>query len=183
MTSSRTTFPKALDATANPRVRGVELFNPGEEQIRAMIQGIYETKLESEYGVRFYDDKGMRLDAKLGLTPDQIKPFMSSAFRIGKGNAKKLGYSERRHNQVLPTLRSIIESQERYHDYDRLIENRQSYEETLGLSRHDGFYRVTIEPAVEQLKYFVWPLLNGQIAPRAFDTREAAIRERDRRNV
>lgn len=173
----------ALSLAANPRVQSVEIYDPGEEQIRAMIQGVYESRMEQKYGVPFYDEKGARLDAKLELSADQIKPVLVSAFRIGKGNARKFGYAETRNRRVVPTMRAVVESADRYHQYDTLLENRQSYEETLGLARHDGFFRVTAEPAGEQLKFFVWPLLKGHVAPRPFDSREAALRERDRRNV
>jgi hypothetical protein len=167
----------ANKAYGNPKV---EFYDPGEEQIRSMIQGIYESKVEEALGVPFYNARDQRVDVELPI--ETIRKFQKAAYRIGKGNAAKFGFSERVDGKVRPTRRCIHESEDRYHDYDNLLSNRQSYEETLGLVRVEGFYRVTAEPAGSELKYFVWPLLKGQVAPRAFDSQDAAQRECDRRN-
>jgi len=160
----------------------LELIAPAEEQIRAMIQGVYETKFTEQFGLPFYNKKGLRNDTQ--FAPHMLAPLKAAAFRIAKANAKKFDYLERSRisGHLVPTERAFEESYNRYLDPDALLDNRQAYEETLALTRKAGFYRVTSEPTKTGLRYFVWPMLKGQSAPRPYDSFVAAIEERNRRN-
>lgn len=59
----------------------------------------------------------------------------------------------------------IQRSWERYQDPDHLIRARQTYELMLGRERVSGPYRVTCEPTFVGLRYFVWPLAQGNRIP------------------
>jgi hypothetical protein len=170
-------------AATNPvRSPRIESLDPVEEQIRAMIQGVYESKFTKAFGVPFYNERGLRNDTQYAT--HVLAPIRIAAFRIAKSNAQKFGYLDRsrKTDKLEPTDRAREDSRYRYQDVDTLLDNRQAYEETLGLARKSGYFRVTSEPTKAGVRYFVWPLLKGQTAPRPFATPEAAQRECDRRN-
>jgi hypothetical protein len=162
----------------------VEYFDPKEEVIRAMIQGIYESKLEELLEKPFFDGRGRRLDVRTGVFrhEDLVPNAKKTAFRIGKGNAQKFGYLQKdRNGNWVPTRKATEESFRRYENYDHLMDNRQTYEETLALTRV-SFYRVTQEPTRKGLRYLVWPLVPGQETPITFENREEAFQAMERQN-
>lgn len=172
-------------ALANPRKQEPmpDIINPAEEQIRAMVQGIYESKFVEMMGVPFYDAKGRRED--VNYATHLLEKLKKAAFRIAMANAQKFGFLERPapRLKLQPTRRCREASEERYHNYDVLLDNRQAYEETLALTRKAGYYRVTLESTVQNNGLFlVWPLLPGQRAPKPYATLQAAQKECDRRN-
>jgi hypothetical protein len=68
----------------------------------------------------------------------------------------------------------IQRSWERYQDPDSVIRKRQQYELMLGNHGQSGPYRVTAEPTAEGLRYFVWPLPQGQQIPVGYASEDAA---------
>lgn len=160
---------------SNPKKGKYEQYDPREEPVRAMIQGIYETKLEEATGKSFYNKQARRLEAneQLYRYPDLLQRIKTTAFRIGRGNAAKPSFGYLKEGK--PTARCISEAHERYRNYDHLIDNRQAYEETLGMTRKEGFYRVVQEFVGEKTKFFVWPLRPGHYIPEGFSTYEEAV--------
>jgi hypothetical protein len=159
------------DALPNPR--GVEVYDPREEQLRAQRQAIYETQVLRHLGKSgpFRGRGGKRAD--VGLSEDQIRKLTSRCmFAMGTG-------VQHRDARVYPgtqqfTSKAAGESARRYSDVDKLVRNRQDYEETLGLARKSGFYRVTKELTDDGLQPFVWPMPPGAKAPiRAASEQEA----------
>jgi hypothetical protein len=179
----------------NPGSRN-EAYDPREEQIRAMAQGVYESLVKAELGHKgdFCDENDVRLDVKSGMyrNPDKIRELVGKAFGISRGNAKKQGYMEHdpASDRYVMTPRAVAASHDRYRkDVDHLMINRQDYEETLSLSRKEdtakkqGFYRVTEELTAQGPKYFVWPLRPGQDVPKAYESAAQAEQVRDLQNL
>ena len=150
--------------------REIELYDPKLEATRAQQQAIYESELlkrfPDEHGFR--DEDGLRLDAFLWETAPHLRGSIqalakASMFIIGTG-------AQRRSSPPDITKRSVL----RYQDVDHLIRNRQDYEESLGLQRKSGFYRVTKEVTTRGPRYFVWPLPPGARVPPPHSTQASA---------
>jgi hypothetical protein len=143
----------------NPKVGGVELYDPREEQIRAMRQGVYEGFVRKALGVSykepFRDSRGRRLDSK-SFFPEEFRRAFATSTSVGQRHGF-LEYGSQR-----GTERSWDGSAKRYSDVDHLLRNRQDYEETLGMYRKSGFYRMTAEPTKIGQKFFVWPMPPGE---------------------
>lgn len=144
-----------MRTTRNPKVDGIEIYDPNEEQIRAMRQGIYESLVRKAiglpYNAPFRDRSGIRLDAKRRF-PDAFRQAFAMSTSVGQRTGR-LHYGSQRSTEM-----STMEAEKRYLDVDHLLRNRQDYEETLGIYRKSGFYRVTMEPTRSGKKLFVWPM-------------------------
>ncbi len=174
-------MPSSAQLRGNP---GLEAeYDPREEAARSMRQGIYESYAAEALGKKgkeLRNRSGKRMDRaffekpgpyKVTLykssdspervtyhMPDDISAFMSEMlFRQTSKRVERAG--------LLGTSKAAERSQERYQDLDHLIENRQDYEETLGMGRKGGFYRVTEEPTRDGARWFVWPLPPGERLP------------------
>ena len=163
----------------NPR--GSDIYDPREEQLRAQRQAIYESSLlrdEPQLKFKsFRNSKGERLDQHIieeGDFPWLQKYIGKKMFRIGVGVQKRDGRLKRKDGYLSLTAKTIGESKKRYDDVDKLVRNRQDYEESLALMRKSTFYRVTPEPTPEGLKYFVWPMQPGQRLPKGFSSKKRA---------
>ena len=159
----------------NPKIGGVELYDPREEQIRAMRQGVYEGLVRKALGLSykepFRNTKGHRLDAG-SFFPEAFRQAFAASTSMGQRHGF-LEYGSQR-----GTSRSHEGSAKRYSDVDHLLRNRQDYEETLGMYRKSGFYRMTAEPTEIGQKFFIWPMpSHGDDEPVAFlsKDREAAF--------
>jgi DNA-binding NarL/FixJ family response regulator len=166
-------------AKKNPR--GSDIYDPREEQLRAQRQAIYESSLlRDEPQLRFKsfrNAKGERLDQHI-IEEDEL-PWLreyigQKMFRIGVGVQKRDQRLKRKDGYLSLTAKTISESKKRYSDVDKLVRNRQDYEESLALMRKSTFYRVTPEPTREGLKYFVWPMQPGQRLPKGFTSKKRA---------
>lgn len=163
---------------SNPKRRKanmpLEVYDPREEQLRAQRQAIYESQVKKATGSSsFRDAKGQRVDTRLA-EDERNKMIRRYMFAMGTG-------VQRRDARIYPgtqqfTPKALREAQQRYADVDTLVRNRQDYEETLGLARKSGFYRVTREPTQRSLAYFVWPLPPGQRVPVPLASEQAAQR-------
>ena len=167
----------------NPK-GGSEVYDPREEQLRAQRQAIYETSLSRKFERPFRDARGKRLDAKIinekGL--DWLRPYMQRRmFAMGTGVQQRHG--RLKPGSQTPTRKAITESKKRYSDVDKLLRNRQDYEESLGIARKGGFYRITQEPTDMGLMYSVWPLPPRQRLPKIFVGEREAIAEVRRLNA
>lgn len=153
---------------SNPKVAGVELYDPKMEQLRAQRQAVYESQILKALG-----KKGPFRDPRTGLRAD-IVLLMSeigsavSQFMFAMGTSIQQRDKRLKEGSQTPTSKAAMESMRRYADPDHLIRNRQDYEETLGLARASGFYRVTQEYAAwtpTGYAYFIWPLAPGVLLP------------------
>ena len=154
-----------------------DIYLPEEEQLRAQRQAIYETSLSRKMGKPFRDARGKRLDAKIIRKegPDQLRPYMQRRmFAMGTGVQQR--DSRLKKGTQTPTAKAIRESKARYSDVDKLVRNRQDYEESLAIVRKSGFYRITKEPTKRGWEYFVWPLPPGERIPTAYKRRGDARR-------
>jgi len=161
-----------------PRVtKDKDTYLPEEEQLRAQRQAIYETSLSRKLGKPFRDTRGKRLDAKVIRKegPERLRPFMrNKMFAMGTGVQRRDARLKK--GTQTPTKKTILESKARYSDVDKLTRNRQDYEESLGIARKSGFYRITKEPTKSGWEYFVWPLAPGERIPKGYKQRADAIR-------
>lgn len=171
--------PKQLKLFKNPR--GSDIYDPREEQLRAQRQAIYETSLlrdEPQLKFKsFRNSKGERLDKVIteeGDLPWLRKYIGKKMFQIGVGVQKRDLGVRRKDGYLVPTNSTITKSQSRYSDVDKLVRNRQDYEESLALMRKSSFYRVTKEPTRDGWMYFVWPLQPGQRIPKGFKDKKRA---------
>lgn len=144
-----------------------DLYDPRDEQIRAQRQGIYEAQVRKALGLKydapFRDSKGRRIDVGY----EGKMPF-------GMGTSVPTRYGRLLPGSQEPTPKAYRESASRYEDVDHLIRNRQDYEETLGMQRKSGFYRVTPEPTHSGIRYFIWPLPPGRRLPLGFSSASKA---------
>lgn len=153
---------------SNPRVAGVELYDPKMEQLRAQRQAVYESQILKALG-----KKGPFRDPRTGLRADIVLPMGEigpavSQFMFAMGTSIQQRDKRLKEGSQTPTSKAVMESMRRYADPDHLIRNRQDYEETLGLARASGFYRVTQEYAAwtpTGYAYFIWPLAPGVLLP------------------
>ncbi len=166
-------------AKRNPR--GSDIYDPREEQLRAQRQAIYESSLlRDEPQLRFKsfrNSKGERLDQHVieeGDFPWLQKYIGKKMFRIGVGVQKRDRRLKRKDGYLSLTAKTIRESKKRYADVDKLVRNRQDYEESLALMRKSSFYRVTKEPTRDGWVYFVWPMQPGQRIPKGFSSKKRA---------
>ena len=166
-------------AKKNPR--GSDIYDPREEQLRAQRQAIYESSLLRDVPQlkfkTFRNARGERLDEYVvadGHFPWLQKYIGKKMFRIGVGVQKRDQRLKRKDGYLSLTAKTIGESKKRYSDVDKLVRNRQDYEESLALMRKSTFYRVTPEPTREGLKYFVWPMQPGQRLPKGFASKKRA---------
>lgn len=155
----------------NPR--SLDVYDPREEQLRAQRQAIYESQVLRALGRKgpFRSRSGKRADSELdpGKRAELVRRAM---FAMGTS-------VQRRDARLYPgtqqfTPKSARESARRYEDVDKLVRNRQDYEETLGLARKSGFYRVTKEPTRSGLAYFVWPMPPGMAEPVGAESEQVA---------
>lgn len=144
----------------------IDVYDPRLEQVRAQGQAIYETHVLRATGKKAFRDfrTGRRADRSLSRS-DARKMIRRYLFQMGTGVAQKHGRligHTRRH-----TGKSARESEARYGDgwADALLRNRQDYEESLGIARKSGFYRVVAEPTRAGVRFFVWPLPPGARIP------------------
>ena len=165
----------------NPKVNGVEQYDPREESVRAVTQAIYERTVKTEAGRKsnsaFRNRAGRRLDVEIDFYPN--------VYGLRTVVAWKRGRLFRGSQDI--TAKSIRESRRRYSGQDpqneknvgfnHLLNNRQSHEETLGLMRKSGFYRVTEEETKSGPRYFVWPLRPKQFLPHGYKSVAEAKRE------
>ncbi len=122
-----------------------EVYDPRGEQQRAQVQGIYETQvrrmLDLPYDTPFRTRTGRRLDVKHKMVGPNV-----------------WGIQGRFEQKYGMRSDSTAKSRARYANADAVLRNRQDYEETLGLQRHSGFFRVTQEITREELQPFIWPM-------------------------
>lgn len=193
---------RRVKAAANPRIKGnpfgSEVYDPREESIRAIRQGIYESLVRKAAGVKsstpFRAANGYRLDVLERLF-DKVPEMRSRAFGVGTAIPQK--YGRLLTGTQEPTAKAMQEAEARYRGLDpqtgsptgfeHLIENRQDYEETLGINRKKGFYRVVEEVVPDYrggatIGYFVWPLPPGEYIPRRLASINAAVKEASRLN-
>ena len=183
--SSRAAFLRAEweddDGEAKFNPRGSDIYDPREEQLRAQRQAIYESSLlrdEPQLKFKtFRNAKGERLDQHVieeGDFPWLQKYIGKKMFRIGVGVQKRDRRLKRKDGYLSLTAKTIGESKRRYADVDKLVRNRQDYEESLALMRKSSFYRVTKEPTRDGWVYFVWPMQPGQRIPKGFSSKKRA---------
>lgn len=165
----------SLVAKENPKMRKLEVYDPREEQLRAQRQAIYETQVLRALGRKgpFRNRQGRRADADLPQVK-RAELVRRAMFAMGTSVQK-------RDRRLYPgtqqfTPKTARESAHRYGEPNKLLRNRQDYEETLGLARKSGFYRVTKEPTRSGLGYFVWPMPPGVHEP-VEGTSEAVARQ------
>ena len=133
--------------------------------------------------------KGRKNPSKVKLPPlfdgDVYDPREEAIRAVARGTGGMWGVAVGRYGQSHSPQEIIQRSWERYQDVDHLIRARQEYELLLGKGRQSGPLRVTSEPTMAGLRYFVWPLPAGRPVPHAHRTRQAAenemaLRYRDR---
>lgn len=163
-------------AEVNPK-RG-DVYDIDIEQLRAQGQAIYESYIQRLFDVKWFRDPetGRRLDAD--IPRDTVRELVATyVFAVGTGVGQRTGFIEPGTRR--PTLRAVDRSRERTQPgwADKLLRNRQDYEETLALARRSGaFYRVVPEHTVVGIRYFVWPLPPGTRIPTAFSSEASAQR-------
>jgi hypothetical protein len=155
-----------------------ELYDPRAEPLRAQVQAIYEGEFHKDPR-QFRNARGLRAD-RLAPAPTR-RAALTKAFQVQTGLSRDRGRGSLR---KLVTPKTARQAAERYSDWRRLIQNRQDYEETLGLARSgEQFYRVEAElGAGGRVVYTVWPLPPGRVSPLLFDHPGQALQARDRLN-
>lgn len=151
-------MPTSAQLLGNPGKK--DPYDPWEESLRAQRQAVYESSIKRVLGLKStapFRYNGQRLDTivleRQGL--EALRELIRVAM-FAKGT-RALQYADRQ-AEGRPTGTALAASYARYQDPVHLLENRQDYEETLGIARQGGFYRVTQEPTAAGMKYFVWPL-------------------------
>lgn len=159
----------ARGAVGNPKRAdlGSDVYDPRLEALRAMRQAIYEQCVARDVAKKSHRaPSGERYDLRLSAA--KRKSLSSLCFgAYGTKMAQRSGYIQPG-SATKPTAKGIRKSKERYADVDRLVRNRQDYEETLAFGRMDrgnNFYRATREPVKGGLGWFVWPIPPGQRLP------------------
>ena len=109
-----------------------------------------------------------------GLRPmfddDVYDPRTESIRAVARGTGGMWGVAVGRYGQSHSPAEIVQRSWERYQDVDHLIRARQVYERMLGRGRQSGPLRVTTEPTVAGIRYFVWPLPASRPLPHAHRT-------------
>ena len=161
----------------NPGV--ISNYDPQEESVRAIGQGEYESQVKRLAGRQssapFRDRAGIRLDVRTGFFPNMFGMRTSVGWKRGrllpgtqKVTAKASRESQRRYKALDPKTGT------KFVGWAHLVNNRQDYEETLGLQRKSGFYRVVPETTRTGTLYFVWPMRPGRETPLGFTGKSAA---------
>jgi len=139
-----------------------KMYDPMEEQNRAVMQGMYETAVKKALGLKAsanFKPGGVRLDVKAlqqrKLSLAQLKRIQTGAFRMRTGVGQRLGHIQQ--GAQRPTKAGRKKALERYQDAEHLAQNRQDYETTLGLFRKGGFYRWVPELRGGKTVYVVQP--------------------------
>jgi len=175
---------------------GESEYDPREWQLHAQTAKIYESLLKKEMGANTFrspDQRQLRLDAHHLMRHRWNSDAVLKAYRdlVSRAFASTVGPGQK-HQWVIPgtrkpSQRATEASQARYHGQyvgsdgktrtlDDLVNDRQSYEEMLGIVRSD-FYRVTEEPTQAGNRYFVWPMKPGQRVPGpGLKSEQAALR-------
>lgn len=151
-------------AAFNPK-RG-DTYDIADEQIRAQGQAIYESYVMRQLGKKHFRDlrTGRRIDAD--LPPDQVRAMVAAyMFAAGTRVGQRTGFIAEGSRKG--TAKAVLRSTERAQPAwaDKLLRNRQDYEETIALARKGPFYRVVPERTAVGLRYFVWPMPPGAEVP------------------
>jgi len=184
--------PAAALALANPSPRAakppggrgkpapaptVEVYDPTLEQFRSVVQGIYESLVCKETGVKaFKTATGLRADR--GLPQATVRSLLSKAHAIATRVGQRHGYLEA--GSQRPTLKGAALSAARYGADSRFVEkmlgedeagkklaagksaatrasNREDYEKTLQLARKEQKPRRVLERQEGQLRLIAYP--------------------------
>lgn len=130
-----------VDVRQNPEG---DVYDPAKEQFRAVVQGVYESRVRKELGLPYnapFESKGRRLDA--ALSAEDKRKLLSSAYAIATRQGQKHGWLVPGTQE--PTSKGRQAAQQRLFDTQHASENRQDYERTLGSVRKSGQYRVVEE--------------------------------------
>ena len=131
----------------NPRYQ-VGQYDESEAQFHAVVQGIYESLVRKELGLKstapFKNRAGSRIDEQ-GIiagrfTADDLRQLLSNAFAIATRQGQRLGTLQRGTQKA--TAKGRAKSRKRAKDKAHLEANIQDYETTLGLVRKGGAYRI-----------------------------------------
>ena len=159
-----------------------EAYDPTKEQFRAVVQGVYESLVSKELGIRrpepFVLADGTRPDAR--LAPDTRRRLLSSAYAIATRQGQKHGWLQE--GTQTPTARGVIASAVRARDEHHASTNRQDYEQTLGAVRKSGHFRVVQEQVGSSTRFVVQPRPTHVRIPEYRMTLEAAQRDADTAN-
>lgn len=121
-----------------------DVYDPAKEQFRAVVQGVYESRVRKELGLPYnapFESKGRRLDA--ALSAEDKRKLLSSAYAIATRQGQKHGWLMPGTQE--PTAKGRHAAQQRLFDAQHASDNRQDYERTLGAVRKSGQYRVVEE--------------------------------------
>ena len=159
-----------------------EPYDPDKEQFRAVVQGVYESLVSKELGIRrpepFILPDGTRPDSRLG--PDARRRLLSSAYAIATRQGQKHGWLQP--GTQTPTERGVKASSLRARDVHHASTNRQDYEQTLGAVRKSGHFRVVQEVVGGSTRFVVQPRPTHIRIPEYRMTLEAAQADADKAN-
>lgn len=175
--------PRAVREVAPAETRVADVYDPTQEQFRAVVQGVYESLVTKELGVAsFKDARGLRCDEKAlkrgTVEQADLRKTLSRAYAIATRQGQKYGYLEA--GTQRPTAKGAALAAARYgadpklvakmlpgdtkaqklaakKDAEKLAENRQDYEITLRLVRKDQTPRVVEEIVGGKLVSFQQP--------------------------
>lgn len=173
---------EAVSNRSRPNPKDLDIYDPREEQMRAQRQAIYESQVLKSLGLRYNDSfrlgskrRDLELINTVGL--DSVRTLIGrSMFAMGTRVQQRTGFVAPRTQQFTP--KTAEASKLRYSgNFDELIQNRQDYEETLGIARKSGFYRVVPEITTAGIRYFVWPMQPGQRVPRGYESAMSAVQQ------
>jgi len=164
-------------------VAALDLYDPTQEQFRAVVQGVYESLVIKELGVSvFKDARGARADTKAlkagKVAQEDLRALLSRAYAIATRQGQKHGYLEE--GTQRPTKKGAALAAARYGASPKLVsrmlagdpkaqklaaaktvaklaENRQDYEITLQLVRKGQTPRVVEEIVGGKLVSFQQP--------------------------
>lgn len=182
--------PRAVRAVAAEETRVADVYDPTQEQFRAVVQGVYESLVTKELGVKaFKDARGARADTRAlkagGVAQEDLRKILSRAYAIATRQGQKHGYLEA--GTQRPTKKGAALAAARYgadpklvsrmlagdskaqklaaaKDVAKLAENRQDYEITLQLVRKGQAPRVVEEIVGGKLVSFQQP--GGKVSRR-----------------
>mgnify|MGYP003146196219 CR=1 FL=1 len=163
---------------SNPKKYGVwyEVYDPKTAQQSAEVQGIYESLVRRELGLKstlpFRNENGVRLDET--FTRDQVGSLLRSAFQIQTGVAQK--HKRLKKKTRKPTKKGKKLSLARQKDRQHLMANIRDYEETLSKARKDPF-RVLEMEIDKKKRYYIMPSMTYR------NERAKAVAEVKRRNA
>ena len=159
-----------------------DVYDPDKEQFRAVVQGVYESLVSKELGIRrpepFILPDGTRPDSR--LVPDTRRRLLSSAYAIATRQGQKHGWLKP--GTQTPTERGVKASSLRAHDPQHASTNRQDYEQTLGAVRKSGHFRVVQEMVGGSKRFIVQPRPTHIRIPEYRMTLEAAQADADKAN-